>query len=65
MVTSQIVAYDPAVHGEDQRLQVGGEPIPWVRTNELAILRDRVFFGESSPWSLGRFQLHFAIGQPF
>lgn len=66
VVTSQVAPYDPSIHEEGQRIEVvAGSPIPWVRTDELAILRERVLFGDSSPLSLGRLQLHFAIGQPF
>lgn len=46
----------------------GGElrcVVPWVPTDELAILEPPVEFGAAEPWSLGRLQLHFSIGQAF
>lgn len=63
VVTNQIREAEP---GEtEELLEVGGEKIPWVRTDALAILGPRVLFDDSGPWSLRRFQLHLSIGQAF
>ena len=65
VVTSQL---RPFADGQDEledQILVGGERLPFVRSNELAVLGPRVLFGESSALSLRRFQLHIAIGQAF
>ena len=65
-VTTQIRPYDPDRDEEGARLQgPDGEILDWVRSDELAILQPTVEYGEADPWSLGRFQLHFSIGQAF
>lgn len=67
-VTSQIRPYDPAVDDEGARLEDpknSQNTLPFVRTRELALLSPRVLWGESDPWSLRRFQIHFSIGQAF
>ncbi len=64
VVTSQVAAYDPAVHSEDDQILIGGNPIPYVVTDELAVLEPPVLFGaDPSFWQ--RLQLHFSIGQAF
>jgi hypothetical protein len=65
VVTSQL---RPFVDGEDDpndRILVGVERIPFVESNELAVLAPTVLFGESSALSWRRFQLHISIGQAF
>jgi len=69
VVTSQI---RPFVSGEDdlsERIDIGpsgsSEPIDWVVSDDLALLRSSVFFGDEPGFSLRRFQLHFSIGQAF
>jgi hypothetical protein len=44
---------------------VGGQSIPFVISNELAVLGPLVLFEESSSLSWRRFQLHVSIGQAF
>jgi len=39
-------------------------PIPWVRSDELAVLQERDLFG-ADPGFLGRMHLHVSIGQAF
>jgi len=65
VVTSQL---RPFVDGEDEladQIVVHGERIPFVTSNDLALLGPGVLFGEVSPLSLRRFQLHISIGQAF
>lgn len=64
VVTTQLVDYDPTVHAEGDRIEVGGGPLPYVATNELAILEPRVLFG-ADPGFWERLQFHFSIGQAF
>ena len=65
VVTTQLADYDPTVHDPGDRIRIGDETLPYVSTNELAILEPRVFFGDTEPWSFRRLQLHFSIGQAF
>ena len=69
VVTTQIRPFDPLVDDPDDPrdgpLSVNGEFIPYVRTNNIALLTPRVLFGESSAFSLRRFQIHLSIGQAF
>ncbi len=65
VVTTQIRPFDPQRDDEADRLQVDGAAIPWVRTQELALLEPRVRFGASDRFALSRFQLHISIGQAF
>jgi outer membrane protein insertion porin family/translocation and assembly module TamA len=65
VVTTQLVAYDPEVYDEGQRIRVNGEPIPYVSSKRLAILQTPVFYGDSPALSWQRLQLHFSIGQAF
>jgi outer membrane protein assembly factor BamA len=65
VVTSQV---RPFVVTEDEpgdQIQVGGQSIPFVISNELAVLGPLVLFEESSSLSWRRFQLHVSIGQAF
>ena len=65
------ISYGYGPHGavrEDDpndRILVGVERIPFVESNELAVLAPTVLFGESSALSWRRFQLHISIGQAF
>ena len=65
VVTSQLEVFNPNVHEESERIRIDGNVIPYVRTNELAALKTSRLFGEASPLSLQRFQLHISIGQAF
>ena len=65
VVTSQLEVFNPNVHEESERIRIDGSVIPYVRTNELAALKTSRLFGEASPLSLQRFQLHISIGQAF
>ena len=65
VVTSQLEVFNPNVHEESERIRINGNVIPYVRTNELAALKTSRLFGEASPLSLQRFQLHISIGQAF
>ena len=59
VVTPQIEA--STSHDIDDQLLVDGVRIPFVQTNELALLGPRVLFLEGE----SRFQLHVSIGQAF
>ena len=70
VVTSQIRPFAPDRDDPDSRIDIaarGGprEPVDWVVSENLAILRPRVLFGNASGFSWRRFQLHFSIGQAF
>ena len=64
-MTSQLRPFADGVDEPDDRIFVDGESIPFVQSNELAVLGPRVLFGESSSLSLRRLQLHISIGQAF
>ncbi len=66
VLTEQIRPFDPAMDSEGSKL-IGdnGQPIDWVRTDELAPLLPQVLYNDSQGLSLGRFQLHLSIGQAF
>ena len=57
VVTTQI---RPAEPGEDGIGDTG-----YVATEELAILQPQVLYDDVDPWTLGRFQVHFSLGQAF
>jgi outer membrane protein insertion porin family/translocation and assembly module TamA len=66
VVTNQLQPAGP----DDTGIQVtgpDGDPIriPWVETEELALLDDRVRFGSDDAFSFRNLQLHFSIGQAF
>lgn len=65
VVTNQIRPFDPALDDPDDRLTVDGNAIPYVRLEELAVLRPLVLYGDSPAGSLSRFQLHLSLGQAF
>lgn len=65
VVTTRIRPFDPATDREEDLLRIGEETIPFVASKDLALLRPRVLFGDSSPGSLQRFQFHISIGQAF
>lgn len=65
VITNQIRPYDPASDKESDRLVVAGEPIDFVKTNDLAVLKPAVLFEDFPAGSLRRWQLHLSIGQPF
>ena len=65
VVTNQIRPYDPAIDRESERIVVDGDPIPYVRLEDLAFLRPLVLYGQSSAGSLSRFQIHLSLGQAF
>ncbi len=65
VVTNGVRRFDGATDDLDDRLQVAGEPIPWVATRALATLGSRVLYGDSPAGSLRRWQLHISIGQAF
>jgi len=65
VVTSQLRPFDSGFDAEQDRLVVGGQVIPWVRVDQLAVLGKPVFFGRSGAASLSRLQLHISIGQAF
>lgn len=66
VLTEQIREFDPDVDDPANRL-IGdaGQPIDWVKTDELAPLLPQVLYNESGALSLSRFQLHLSIGQAF
>jgi outer membrane protein assembly factor BamA len=61
VVTPQIRAFDPDTDTMADWLTVDGQEIPWVLTNDLALLNPLVLFGEDE----GRLQFHLSIGQAF
>lgn len=61
VVTPQITPFDAQVHDLTDRIVVDGGTLPWVRTEELALLGPAVLFGERE----GRIQVHISIGQAF
>ena len=65
VITSQLERFDPNVHDERDRIQVDNQVAPYVQTHELVALNNPMLFGENSPFSLQRFQLHVSIGQAF
>ena len=65
VVTSQLRPFDPSRDDPNDRVDGPFGKLDFVRSDELALLRRRVRFGESGPWSIDRFQLHFSIGQAF
>ena len=70
VVTSQIRPFAPARDRADDRIDIGArggprEPIDWVVSEDLAVLRPPVLFGDVPGFSWRRFQLHFSIGQAF
>lgn len=61
VVTSQL----RPIQGAETGIVVDGVTIPYVVTNELALLDRPNLFGESSALSIRRLQLHLSIGQAF
>lgn len=69
VVTSGLRPFDPEMDDEGARLEPLGpdlEPTPldWVEIDDLALLEDRVLFGETRSF-FRSLQLHFSIGQAF
>lgn len=65
VVTSQIRPFDGSRDKPDQVIFTSEDGNEYVRSDELAFLRPRVFWGKLDTWSLKRFQLHLSIGQAF
>jgi outer membrane protein insertion porin family/translocation and assembly module TamA len=66
VVTSGVRPFDATTDAPGDRLTgPGGNPLEWVRTDDLALLDPRVLYGETNLWSFGRLQLHFSIGQAY
>ncbi len=65
VVTTRIREYDASTDKPSDQIVVDGVRIPYVRTQDLAVLGPQVFYGASPALSLSRFQLHFSIGQAF
>jgi outer membrane protein insertion porin family len=66
VVTSQVRPFDALVDDEKDKLKgPGGEDLNWVESEDLVRLTPRVLWGDLSPWSFRRFQLHLSIGQAF
>lgn len=63
VVTTQVAPYDPS--SSDTQITVDGGLIPYVKTEQLAVLTPLVLFGQTSAWSFRRLQLHVSIGQAF
>lgn len=61
VVTRQLRPFDPARDDADDLLEVNGTTIPYVQTNQLALLGPLVMFRERD----SSFQLHVSIGQAF
>lgn len=70
VVTSQIRPFAPGRDDPDDRIDIGPrggprEPIDWVVSEDLAILRPPVLFGVDPGFSWRRLHLHFSIGHAF
>lgn len=69
VVTSQIRPFVPGRDDPSVRIDAGPpgtrEPIDWVVSEDLALLRPPVLFGDDPGFSFRRFQLHFSVGQAF
>lgn len=66
VVTSQVRPFDPDRDDEDDRITGAvGEPLPYVVSDELAVLEPRVPFGEEETGTFRRLQIHFSIGEAF
>ena len=68
--TSQIRPFAPDRDAPGDRIDIaarGGprELIDWVVSEDLALLRPPVLFGDAPGFSWRRFQLQFSIGQAF
>ncbi len=66
VVTSQLRPFDSAVDDPDDRLRgPDGAFLPYLPSEELAVLGPKVLYGDLGTWSLQRFQIHLSIGQAF
>ena len=70
VITSQIRRYLPGRDEAASRIDIAPpgsapEPIEWVVDERLAVLDAAVAYGDGPGFSLGRFQLHFSVGQAF
>jgi len=65
VVTSQLRSFASDEDDPDLRIVVDGARIPFVKSDELAVLGPMALFEESSSLSWRRFQLHVSIGQAF
>ncbi len=66
VVTDRIRAFDPEIDLPSARIQTrDGVVLPFVRTDELAVLIPEFLFEDSDRWSLDRLQFHISIGQAF
>lgn len=70
VVTSQIRPFAPDRDDPGDRIDIAapGRPrelVDWVVSEDLALLRPPVLFGDAPGFSWRRFQLHFSIGQAF
>ena len=66
VVTSQVRDFDPARDRvEDQIVGPTGEVLPYVVSDELAVLDPQVPFGDDDTGTFRRLQLHFSIGEAF
>ena len=67
VVTRDIEPFDSSIHLPQERLKgPDGTPLDYVESKEdLVLLNPKVLWGDLSPLSLRRFQLHLSIGQAF
>ncbi len=66
VITSGVRAFDPDRNRADDRITgPDGEPMDWIRIDELALLDPRYNLEDDSGFSWRRLQLHFSIGQAF
>jgi hypothetical protein len=66
VVTRAVEPFDPVKHDPDKELlDPDGQGLGYVESDDLVLLKPAVFWGDLSPWSLRRFQLHLSIGQAF
>jgi outer membrane protein assembly factor BamA len=66
VVTTGLRPFDPERDPPGDRIvDPDGEPLDWVRVNELAVLNPRIPLEEDRGFSFRRVQLHISIGQAF
>jgi outer membrane protein assembly factor BamA len=65
VVTNGVRPWVQGADDEKDRLEVAGQPIPWMKSRALAALSPRVLYDVSSATSLQRWQIHISIGQAF
>jgi len=65
VITNGVRPFDADADADEDRLEVAGQPVPWVRSRSLAALAPKVLYDDSPATSLRRWQIHISIGQAF